>query len=119
MDGKTLRRLEPERRGTKLSDHGPDETASNWLDAVFEATDASGWSPPSLYDTHLAQDVRVMDPERASLLVDHQNRNVRSSNDLGSLAAQKNPLDPTVPMGGHDDQVAPLLLRRINDSRGR
>ncbi|YBW37913.1 hypothetical protein ACMYR2_0404 [Nitrobacter sp. TKz-YC01] len=52
-------------------------------------------------------------------LVDHKNRNMRSSNNLGSPAAQKGPLDSTVPMGGHDDQVTPLRFRSINDSCGR
>lgn len=40
---------------------GPDETASNRLDAVFEATERVWMEPTQPYDTHLAQDGRVME----------------------------------------------------------
>ncbi|MGN8547965.1 phosphoketolase family protein [Bradyrhizobium sp. 13971] len=40
---------------------GPDETASNRLDAVFEATDRVWMEPTEPYDVHLAQDGRVME----------------------------------------------------------
>ena len=55
----------------------------------------------------------------AAGLVDHKNRNMRSSNNLGGLAAQKDSLDPTISMGGHDDQVATLLFCRLNDGASR
>ncbi|MCA1399408.1 phosphoketolase family protein [Bradyrhizobium sp. BRP56] len=40
---------------------GPDETASNRLDAVFEATDRVWMEPTEPYDVHLAHDGRVME----------------------------------------------------------
>jgi xylulose-5-phosphate/fructose-6-phosphate phosphoketolase len=40
---------------------GPDETASNRLDAVFEATDRVWMERIEPYDVHLAQDGRVME----------------------------------------------------------
>jgi len=40
---------------------GPDETASNRLDAVFEATERIWMEPIKPYDVHLAQDGRVME----------------------------------------------------------
>jgi xylulose-5-phosphate/fructose-6-phosphate phosphoketolase len=40
---------------------GPDETASNRLDAVFEATERVWMEPIEPYDVHLAQDGRVME----------------------------------------------------------
>ncbi|WP_441720352.1 MULTISPECIES: phosphoketolase family protein [unclassified Inquilinus] len=40
---------------------GPDETASNRLDAVFEATDRVWMEPIEPYDVHLARDGRVME----------------------------------------------------------
>ncbi len=40
---------------------GPDETASNRLDAVFEATERIWMEPTKPYDVHLAQDGRVME----------------------------------------------------------
>ncbi|WFU29278.1 phosphoketolase family protein [Bradyrhizobium brasilense] len=40
---------------------GPDETASNRLDAVFDATDRVWMEPTEPYDVHLAQDGRVME----------------------------------------------------------
>jgi xylulose-5-phosphate/fructose-6-phosphate phosphoketolase len=40
---------------------GPDETASNRLDAVFEATNRVWMEPIEPYDVHLAQDGRVME----------------------------------------------------------
>jgi len=40
---------------------GPDETSSNRLDAVFEATDRVWMEEIESYDTHLARDGRVME----------------------------------------------------------
>ncbi|OYU91573.1 MAG: phosphoketolase [Bradyrhizobiaceae bacterium PARB1] len=40
---------------------GPDETASNRLDAVFETTDRTWMETTESYDVHLAQDGRVME----------------------------------------------------------
>jgi xylulose-5-phosphate/fructose-6-phosphate phosphoketolase len=40
---------------------GPDETASNRLDAVFETTERVWMEPIESYDVHLAQDGRVME----------------------------------------------------------
>ncbi|WP_187434709.1 phosphoketolase family protein [Bradyrhizobium cytisi] len=40
---------------------GPDETASNRLDAVFDATERVWMEPVESYDVHLAQDGRVME----------------------------------------------------------
>jgi xylulose-5-phosphate/fructose-6-phosphate phosphoketolase len=40
---------------------GPDETASNRLDAVFDATDRVWMEPREPYDVHLAPDGRVME----------------------------------------------------------
>jgi xylulose-5-phosphate/fructose-6-phosphate phosphoketolase len=40
---------------------GPDETASNRLDAVFEVTDRVWMEPIEPYDVHLARDGRVME----------------------------------------------------------
>lgn len=40
---------------------GPDETASNRLDAVFEATDRAWMAPVEPYDIHLAPEGRVME----------------------------------------------------------
>lgn len=40
---------------------GPDETASNRLDAVFEATDRIWMEPIEPYDVHLSRDGRVME----------------------------------------------------------
>jgi xylulose-5-phosphate/fructose-6-phosphate phosphoketolase len=40
---------------------GPDETASNRLDAVFDATDRVWMEPIEPYDVHLARDGRVME----------------------------------------------------------
>lgn len=40
---------------------GPDETASNRLDAVFEATERVWMEPTEPYDVHLAQGGRVME----------------------------------------------------------
>ncbi|HEY1748759.1 MAG TPA: phosphoketolase family protein [Xanthobacteraceae bacterium] len=40
---------------------GPDETSSNRLDDVFEATDRVWMEPIESYDVHLAQDGRVME----------------------------------------------------------
>jgi xylulose-5-phosphate/fructose-6-phosphate phosphoketolase len=40
---------------------GPDETASNRLDAVFEATERVWMEPTKPYDVHLAQNGRVME----------------------------------------------------------
>ena len=40
---------------------GPDETASNRLDAVFEATERIWMESIEPYDVHLAQDGRVME----------------------------------------------------------
>jgi xylulose-5-phosphate/fructose-6-phosphate phosphoketolase len=40
---------------------GPGETASNRLDAVFEATERVWMEPTEPYDVHLAQDGRVME----------------------------------------------------------
>lgn len=40
---------------------GPDETASNRIDAVFEATDRVWMEPIEPFDTHLARDGRVME----------------------------------------------------------
>ncbi len=40
---------------------GPDETASNRLDAVFEETERVWMEPIEPYDVHLAQDGRVME----------------------------------------------------------
>lgn len=40
---------------------GPDETASNRLDAVFEATERTWMEETRPYDVHLAQDGRVME----------------------------------------------------------
>jgi xylulose-5-phosphate/fructose-6-phosphate phosphoketolase len=60
--GKFLRdviRLNAEARNFRLM--GPDETASNRLDAVFEATERVWMEPTKPYDVHLAQDGRVME----------------------------------------------------------
>jgi xylulose-5-phosphate/fructose-6-phosphate phosphoketolase len=40
---------------------GPDETASNRLDAVFEVTDRTWMEPVESYDDHLSRDGRVME----------------------------------------------------------
>ena len=40
---------------------GPDETASNRLDAVFEVTERIWMESIEPYDVHLAQDGRVME----------------------------------------------------------
>ncbi len=60
--GKFLRdviRLNAEARNFRIM--GPDETASNRLDAVFEATERVWMEPIESYDVHLAQDGRVME----------------------------------------------------------
>ena len=60
--GKFLRdviRLNAEERNFRIV--GPDETASNRLDAVFEATERVWMEPTEPYDVHLAQEGRVME----------------------------------------------------------
>ncbi|MGY3465332.1 phosphoketolase [Bradyrhizobium sp. LM6.11] len=60
--GKFLRdviRLNAQERNFRIM--GPDETASNRLDAVFEATERVWMEPIESYDVHLAQDGRVME----------------------------------------------------------
>ena len=60
--GKFLRRvveLNAEARNFRIM--GPDETASNRLDAVFEATDRVWMEGIEPYDVHLAHDGRVME----------------------------------------------------------
>ncbi len=60
--GKFLRdvvKLNAEARNFRLM--GPDETASNRLDAVFEATERVWMEGIEPYDVHLAQDGRVME----------------------------------------------------------
>lgn len=60
--GKFLRdviRLNAQERNFRIM--GPDETASNRLDAVFEATERVWMEPIEPYDVHLAQDGRVME----------------------------------------------------------
>jgi xylulose-5-phosphate/fructose-6-phosphate phosphoketolase len=60
--GQVLRdvvRLNAEARNFRIM--GPDETASNRLDAVFEATDRVWMERIEPYDVHLAQDGRVME----------------------------------------------------------
>ncbi|MFZ5779842.1 MAG: phosphoketolase family protein [Pseudomonadota bacterium] len=60
--GKYLRdvmRLNADARNFRIM--GPDETASNRLDAVFEATDRTWMERIEPYDTHLAPDGRVME----------------------------------------------------------
>ena len=60
--GKFLRevvRLNQETRNFRIM--GPDETASNRLDAVFEATERIWMESIEPYDVHLAQDGRVME----------------------------------------------------------
>lgn len=60
--GKFLRdviRLNAEERNFRIM--GPDETASNRLDAVFEATERVWMELIESYDVHLAQDGRVME----------------------------------------------------------
>jgi xylulose-5-phosphate/fructose-6-phosphate phosphoketolase len=60
--GKFLRdtlKLNAEARNFRIM--GPDETASNRLDAVFEATERVWMEPIESYDVHLAQDGRVME----------------------------------------------------------
>ena len=51
--------LNAERRNFRIM--GPDETASNRLDAVFEATERQWMEGIEPYDVHLAQDGRVME----------------------------------------------------------
>jgi xylulose-5-phosphate/fructose-6-phosphate phosphoketolase len=60
--GKFLRdalKLNAEARNFRIM--GPDETASNRLDAVFEVTERVWMEPIEPYDVHLAQDGRVME----------------------------------------------------------
>jgi xylulose-5-phosphate/fructose-6-phosphate phosphoketolase len=60
--GKFLRdiiKLNAEARNFRIM--GPDETASNRLDAVFEATERVWMEGIESYDVHLAQDGRVME----------------------------------------------------------
>ena len=60
--GKFLRdviRLNAKERNFRIV--GPDETASNRLDAVFEATERVWMEPTEPYDVHLAQEGRVME----------------------------------------------------------
>ncbi|WP_421997465.1 phosphoketolase family protein [Reyranella sp.] len=60
--GKYLRdvmKLNAEAKNFRLM--GPDETASNRLDAVFEVTERVWMEPTEPYDTHLAPDGRVME----------------------------------------------------------
>jgi len=60
--GKFLRdvvRLNAKARSFRIM--GPDETASNRLDAVFDATERVWMEPIEPYDVHLAQDGRVME----------------------------------------------------------
>nr|QDF42219.1 phosphoketolase family protein [Bradyrhizobium symbiodeficiens] len=60
--GKFLRdviRLNAAERNFRIM--GPDETASNRLDAVFEETERVWMEPIESYDVHLAQDGRVME----------------------------------------------------------
>lgn len=60
--GKFLRdviKLNAEARNFRIM--GPDETASNRLDAVFEATERVWMEPTKPYDVHLAKDGRVME----------------------------------------------------------
>jgi xylulose-5-phosphate/fructose-6-phosphate phosphoketolase len=60
--GKFLRdviRLNAQERNFRIM--GPDETASNRLDAVFETTERVWMEPIEPYDVHLAQDGRVME----------------------------------------------------------
>jgi xylulose-5-phosphate/fructose-6-phosphate phosphoketolase len=52
-------RLNAEARNFRLM--GPDETASNRLDAVFEVTDRVWMEPIEPYDVHLSRDGRVME----------------------------------------------------------
>lgn len=52
-------RLNAETRNFRIV--GPDETASNRLDAVFEATERAWMESTEPYDVHLAQDGRVME----------------------------------------------------------
>jgi xylulose-5-phosphate/fructose-6-phosphate phosphoketolase len=52
-------RLNAEARNFRIM--GPDETASNRLDAVFEATERAWMESTEPYDVHLAQDGRVME----------------------------------------------------------
>ena len=52
-------RLNAETRNFRIM--GPDETASNRLDAVFEVTDRSWSGPIEPYDEHLARGGRVME----------------------------------------------------------
>ncbi|XSC45347.1 phosphoketolase family protein [Bradyrhizobium sp. RDT10] len=52
-------RLNAEARNFRIV--GPDETASNRLDAVFEVTERVWMESTELYDVHLAQDGRVME----------------------------------------------------------
>src|SRR4030095_14287362 len=52
-------RLNAEARNFRIM--GPDETASNRLDAVFEATERVWMEPIEPYDVHLAHDGRVME----------------------------------------------------------
>ncbi|MDR3462971.1 MAG: phosphoketolase family protein [Beijerinckiaceae bacterium] len=54
-----IMRLNAESRIFRLM--GPDETASNRLDDVFEATERVWMEPIEPYDVHLAQDGRVME----------------------------------------------------------
>ncbi len=60
--GKFLRevmRLNQEARNFRIM--GPDETASNRLDAVFDVTERVWMEPIESYDVHLGQDGRVME----------------------------------------------------------
>jgi xylulose-5-phosphate/fructose-6-phosphate phosphoketolase len=60
--GKLLRevvRLNQEARNFRIM--GPDETASNRLDAVFDVTERVWMEPVEPYDVHLAQNGRVME----------------------------------------------------------
>ena len=52
-------RLNAEARNFRIM--GPDETASNRLDAVFEVTDRTWMEPIEPFDEHLARDGRVME----------------------------------------------------------
>ena len=58
--------VQAQRRAAELPPVGPDETASNRLDAVFEATQRTWWSA-SPTTCHLATDGRVME-----VLSEHQ-----------------------------------------------
>ena len=56
---KDVVRLNSDARNFRIM--GPDETASNRLDAVFEATDRVWMEYIEPYDVHLAHDGRVME----------------------------------------------------------